>query len=214
LNPNSPREYGFETFADFLVNLQGNPLPRISNIFKQDSIPDTVLTVYMRKGVKRWRLVSIFPKGRAAAAADLALSSDQYRYLMDYIKTVRTEGSIGASFGCEGFLGGYEFESRDRPFFCTAGVRIGSVLVDGSISACPSLRDDYVQGNIYKDDFLDVWENRFYVMRNRQWAHTGECAKCKVWCYCRGNGLHLRDQKSGKLLFCNWKALQSPPTSV
>ena len=58
------------------------------------------------------------------------------------------------------------------------------------------------QGNIYKDSFWDVWENRFEPYRNRQWAKKGQCAKCKAWRYCEGNGLHLYDD-NGDLLSCS-----------
>jgi radical SAM protein with 4Fe4S-binding SPASM domain len=122
---------------------------------------------------------------------------------MDFIKATRTEGIIKASFGCEGYLGDYEFDVRDNPFFCRAGINVGSVLVDGSISACPSLRADYIQGNIYSDDFMTVWNERYQNMRDRSWLKTGKCASCKSWKYCEGNGLHLREEKTGALLCCH-----------
>jgi radical SAM enzyme (rSAM/lipoprotein system) len=154
-------------------------------------------------GVKHWRLFSIFPKGRAENNPLLKLSSGEFVRLMEFIKQTRKEGRIRASFGCEGFLGNYEMEVRDSPFFCQAGIHIGSVLVDGSISACPSLRADYIQGNIYQDDFWTVWNERYQIMRDRSWTKTGKCAVCKSYKYCQGNGLHLREEKSGKLLCCH-----------
>jgi len=36
---------------------------------------------------------------------------------------------------------------------------------------------------------------------------TGECAECKYWRFCQGNGMHLRDSE-GKLILCNLKKLQ------
>jgi radical SAM enzyme (rSAM/lipoprotein system) len=168
---------------------------------------DSIKRKLIGLGVRKWRIVSVFPKGRAAVNRELFLAPEQMMQLMEYIRKTRREGTIAASYGCEGFLGGYEMEVRDTPFFCRAGISIGSVLIDGSISACPSLRADYIQGNIHTDDFLDIWNNRFSVMRNRAWARTGECLTCKVWRHCHGNGLHLRDEKSGNLLFCNYKAL-------
>lgn len=159
-------------------------------------------------GVKRWRTVTIFPKGRAATDDELKLNSEQMNYLMNFIKMTRDEGIIIADYGCEGFLGGWELEVRNKPFFCQAGILVGSVLADGSISACPSLRADYIQGNIYKDNFMDVWENQFQVMRNRNWLKTGECKDCKEWKYCKGNGLHLRDEKTGEILSCDYNTLR------
>lgn len=158
-------------------------------------------------GVKKWRTVSIFPKGRAAEDKELKLTSLQMNDLMAFIKKTRDEGLIIPSYGCEGFLGGWELEVRNKPFFCQAGVLVGSVLIDGSISACPSLRADYIQGNIYKDNFIDIWESKFQVMRNRKWLKKGICKSCKVWKYCKGNGLHLRDEKSGEILSCDYNIL-------
>lgn len=159
------------------------------------------------KGVKRWRLLTVFPVGRAADDPELQLSNRHFREMMDFIRQTKREGRIRADFGCEGFLGNYEFDVRDDSFFCKAGVTVGSVLSDGSISACSSIRSDYHQGNIYKDDFMDVWENRFQVFRNKEWARKGECADCKVFRYCRGNGMHLRDG-DGNLLMCHMKKLR------
>ncbi|GHT01462.1 radical SAM/SPASM domain-containing protein [Bacteroidia bacterium] len=162
-------------------------------------------------GVKQWRLFSIFPKGRAENNPLLKLSPEEFTRLMEFIKQTRKEGKIKASFGCEGFLGDYELEVRDAPFFCQAGIHIGSVLVDGSISACPSLRADYIQGNIYQDDFWTVWNERYQNMRDRSWTKTGKCAACKSYKYCQGNGLHLREQQSGELLCCHLERLTPIP---
>ena len=156
-------------------------------------------------GVKSWRLFTVFPVGRAAEDPDLQLSNEQFRGLMEYIKSCRKDG-LDVSYGCEGFLGNYEGDVRNGFFFCKAGVSVGSVLADGSISACPSIRADYHQGNIYKDNFMDVWENQFRPYRNHEWMRKDECADCKWFRYCRGNGMHLRDE-NGKLILCHLKRL-------
>lgn len=160
------------------------------------------------KGVKRWRLFSVFPVGRAAYDPMMRLTNEEFRGLFDFIKQTRKEGRIHTSYGCEGFLGNYEGDVRDNFFFCNAGITTGSVLVDGSISACASIRADYHQGNIYEDDFMEVWENRYQPYRNREWMRKDECADCKYFRYCRGNGMHLRDG-NGKLLLCHLKRLQA-----
>lgn len=153
------------------------------------------------KGVKRWRIVAVFPVGRAASDPDMHLTSEEYRGILDFIKQIREEGIIRASYGCEGFMGNYEGDIRDYFFGCQAGVTVGSVLVDGSISACASIRFNFNQGNIYQDDFMDVWLNKFQPYRNREWMRKGECADCKYFRYCRGNGMHLRDD-DGNLIVC------------
>lgn len=58
---------------------------------------------------------------------------------------------------------------RDTFFACRAGISVGSVLIDGAISACPSIRADYHQGNIYENDFMEVWNHRFKPYRDREW---------------------------------------------
>ena len=174
------------------------------NYEKLDEIGDFLIS----KGVGRWRLFTVFPVGRAAYDPMMRLTDEQFRGVFDFIKRTRKEGRIRADYGCEGFLGNYEGEVRNRLFSCQAGVTVGSVLCDGSISACTSLRANYHQGNIYQgDDFMDVWENRYAVYRNREWMRTGDCASCSYWRYCQGNGMHLRDD-DGQLLLCHLKRLQ------
>ena len=160
-----------------------------------------------KAGVRRWRLFTIFPVGRAARYPELQLEDRDFMGLMEFIKQVRQEGKITASYGCEGFLGNYEAEVRDSFYTCNAGISVASVLADGSISACPSIRSDYSQGNIYKDDFMYVWEHRFKPFRDRAWMKKGRCASCLFFRYCEGNGMHLHDS-NGDLLFCHLERLK------
>ena len=159
-------------------------------------------------GLKRWRIATVFAKGRAKQHDILFLSDAQFAEVFEFIRETRKQGRIRANYSCEGFLGSLEGEVRDYPFFCRAGTNIASVLVDGSISACPSLRADFIQGNIYRDDFWTIWRSKFQNMRDRRWMKTGACAKCKDWKYCQGNGLHLRDEKTGDLLLCHLDRLR------
>ena len=162
----------------------------------------------IKKGVTHWRLATIFPVGRGGQDERLRLSKEQFRGLMEFIRLTREEGRIRASYGCEGFLGPYEGKVRDWAFRCAAGVTVGSVLVDGSISACTSIRHNYKQGNIYEDDFMEIWENRFQKHRDHTWMKRDECTNCRHWRFCEGNGLHLRDD-DGRLLFCHMKQLEN-----
>lgn len=163
------------------------------------------------QGVVRWRIFSICPIGRARTNPELDLSGAQLREVLDLIADCRREGIIKASFGCEGFLGNYESEVRDGFFFCRAGIHIASVLADGSVCACPNIdRKAFVQGNIYQDDFIDIWNRRFEKMRNRAWTRTGLCAHCREFKWCKGNGIHLRDVENGDVLRCHYQMLQNP----
>ena len=154
-------------------------------------------------GLKHWRIFTIFPAGRAAKDPQMILTSKEYRGVMDFIRQTRSEGCIDLSYSCEGFLGDYETVVRDKPFRCDAGLSVASILADGGISGCLSIRSNYRQGNIATDQFWDVWQNRFQLYRNRTWLHTGPCAHCEMLRYCDGNGLHLRDE-GGQLTLCNY----------
>ena len=159
-------------------------------------------------GVKNWRIFTIFPVGRAAQFPEFQLSNEEFTFVLDFIRSTRKENRIHLSYGCEGFLGEYEMEVRDHFYECYAGVNVASVLADGSISACPSIRANFHQGNIYKDDFMDVWNNRFRNFRNREWARKGICADCSMFRYCEGNGMHLHDDDD-KLLVCHYRRINS-----
>lgn len=153
-------------------------------------------------GVKAWRIFTVFPVGRGATDPALQLTPEQYKALMEFIVACRKEGRIKATYGCEGFLGPYEGKVRDHLFSCQAGLSIASVRIDGSISGCTSIRSSFGQGNIYEDDFVEVWENRFGLFRDHTPFKTGPCATCKWWKKCQGNGMHLRGE-NGELLLCN-----------
>lgn len=131
-------------------------------------------------GVTHWRLFTVFPMGRAANNTELQLTSEQFRLLMKFIREERGKGDIRVSYSCEGYLGDYELRVRDYPFFCGAGINTASVRYDGAISGCLSIRSRFDQGNIYNDNFMDVWNNRFGVFRNREWMKQGTCSNCKV----------------------------------
>ena len=160
----------------------------------------------MGLGVRSWRLFSIFPMGRASKNTDLQLTDEQFQCLLNFIEEERTKKVMDISFACEGFLGRYEGKVRDHFFYCRSGVEVASIRCNGAISGCTSVRSNMDQGSIYTDDLWDVWQNRFQNMRDRSWAHKGQCKSCKVWRYCEGNGLHLYDDK-GELLTCHYHRL-------
>ena len=159
-------------------------------------------------GVRNWRLITIDPMGRAAENPELLLTAEQHRQVLEYIRNKRKQG-VHISYSCEGFIPDYELEVRDHLFHCAAGVSVASILIDGSISACTSVRGKYYQGNIYHDDFWDVWENRFEPYRNREWMRKQEpCNTCKLFRYCEGGGMHLR-REDGSLMLCHHNKLKA-----
>lgn len=157
-------------------------------------------------GVRHWRVFGIDPMGRAATNPELLLTDEQFRGLMDFIAAEREQGRH-VSYSCEGYLGSYEGRVRDHLYHCAAGISIASILIDGSISACTSIRGKYYQGNIYRDSFWEVWEHGFKPYRDRSWMKKQTpCKDCKAFAFCEGNGMHLR-REDGSLMLCHLERL-------
>ena len=158
-------------------------------------------------GVRHWRIFTIIPIGRAATDPDMHLSDEEFTALMDFIERKRADkdAPVRVTFSCEGYLGRYENRVRDVLYFCHAGINIASVLIDGRICACPNVdRDVFSQGNIYEDNFFQVWEERFQPFRDRRWTRKGRCADCKVWRDCLGNGMHNWHGDCAEVLNCHY----------
>jgi radical SAM enzyme (rSAM/lipoprotein system) len=170
-----------------------------------------ILALLRDAGVPAWRLFSIFPKGRARGNPELLLSGRQVKELLEWIRATRLglEGSrFAVDFSCEGFLPPrVDRAVRFEPYFCRAGISIGSVLFDGSIAACPNIDRSLVQGNILEDDFKAVWDGRFSAFRDRGWMRRGPCASCGQWRRCLGNSLHLWDFDRGETALCHHRLL-------
>ena len=167
---------------------------------------EEILALLGKAGVKAWRLFTIAPIGRAATDHSLQLSDTQVKEMMDFIvrhRQVKDSLPI-VQFSCEAYTGPYECKVRQAPFFCRAGINIASILIDGSIGACPNIDRRYVQGNIYKDNFSDVWESRFQIYRDRKWMRTGPCAGCKAYQDCIGGAFHLRQPGLEGPLVCHF----------
>jgi radical SAM enzyme (rSAM/lipoprotein system) len=168
------------------------------NIGELNQIKELLISI----GVKRWRLFMIDPIGRAAENPELLLNSEQFKQILDFIVENRNSGKISTSYGCDGYLNEYETKVREGFLFCRAGIHVASVLSNGDIGACPNINRGFVQGNIYKDNFLDIWNNKFEIYRNRKHFKTGECKSCKEWKNCRSDGMHLHEPGNENVLVC------------
>ena len=99
-------------------------------------------------------------------------------------------------------------EVREHPFFCGAGINVASIRYDGAISGCLSIRSHFDQGNIYRDSFMNVWNQRFDMFRGREWMRQAECKDCKVWNLCRGGAMHLRNE-DGVMAGCSYLKIKN-----
>lgn len=163
-------------------------------------------TLLKNMGVPAWRLFSIFPKGRAKTNGELILSDPETEQMFQWIAHRRRDNhdnGFNLEFCCEGYLPSkIDRAVRNDPYFCRAGISIGSVLCDGAISACPNITRSLVQGNIRTDDFQTVWENKYQPFRDRNWMKQNECNDCKEWKRCLGNSMHLWDDELNRTVRC------------
>jgi len=165
-------------------------------------------------GARYWRVFNIFPIGRAAGNEDVLLSPDQFRGVVAAMAVLRERGAregMEVNLSEEGFLG-WDYESRVRttPYFCRAGINIAGIMADGTIAACPNLPPWMGQGNLYRDDFNDVWEHRYQIFRDRSWMGKGPCAGCEQFSICQGNSLHVWDTEKNGPVWCHYDLLNSP----
>lgn len=158
--------------------------------------------ILIANGIRHWRLFTIAPIGRAADNKELQLTRQQLEAMLQFIADTRQEGRIDLKFSCEAYTGKYEERIRDSYFFCRAGINIGSVLINGDICACPNVDRSFVQGNIYQDHLMEIWDNKFSVMRDRNWMKCGVCTKCKDFKQCLGGALHLRPTVNESIRRC------------
>lgn len=167
---------------------------------------DAIRAMLIDLGIKAWRLFSIAPIGRAATDPELMLTDAQLQQLMSWIADTRAkfgDDELSLEFSCEGYVpAALDKQIRQEPYFCRAGISIGSVLCDGAISACPNISRDLVQGNIRQDNFAEVWDQRFQKFRDRSWMRQGPCKDCGEWNRCQGNSMHLWSPEQGQTARC------------
>jgi radical SAM protein with 4Fe4S-binding SPASM domain len=164
-------------------------------------------------GVDAWRLLTVFPKGRALLNPALVVNRDLLLRLFEYIAARRADSpSMLISYSEEGFIGpGWESAVRDHKFECSAGRTVGGLLADGSFSACPSLSRSWIQGHLNEVSFPVAWKTRYAPMRSREDLRCGVCMDCSVWEGCNGGSLHLRDSVHSKLSVCHYRLLHGHP---
>ena len=181
------------------------------NRYNADDLPD-VLEMIERLGVRYWRIGTVAPIGRAKDQPELLVTGQQLDSALRFIEKHRGgRGKLDISYACEGWLGErHEPRARKHRFACWAGIRTASILANGDIASCPDIpRGWLTQGNIRQDDFMDVWENRFQVFRDRRWMKTGDCVDCDHWRICGGGGLHFYDPEAGQLARCHHRLMEA-----
>jgi radical SAM protein with 4Fe4S-binding SPASM domain len=154
--------------------------------------------------IDSWRVVNMEPMGRAKDFPELLLTDDDYRTLFEFIRNKRIAGEPVA-YGCSHYLGmEYEREVRDWYYLCTAGLYTASISTNGDIVACLDIerRPEFVQGNILRDRFSDVWKNKFQIFRRDLSDDNAVCQKCDQKEFCHGDSYHSWDFDKNEPQLC------------
>ena len=165
---------------------------------------DALFAIFDKKPIDSWRVINIEPMGRAKQYPDLLLTKEDYRTMFEFIRNKRIAGEP-VCYGCSHYLGmEYEREVRDWYYHCTAGTYIASIMANGDITACLDIerRPEFIQGNILRDRFKDVWENGFQIFRKDLCEENAKCAACPEKQFCHGDSYHSWDFDKHEPLLC------------
>ena len=191
----------------------------VKNLLEQDFEAVQVTTVVTKKNIDQldelfelmteldvdsWRVINIEPIGRALSLDGYTLSPEEYRRMFDYIAEKRREG-YPVMYGCQHYLGlQYESEVRSWYFLCNAGVYTASILANGDVMGCLDIerRPETIEGNILRDDFIDLWENHFEIYRDPLWRKNEKCAACDARDFCEGGAYHSWNYDENRPMVC------------
>lgn len=146
--------------------------------------------------IDSWRVIGVEPIGRALEKPELAMTSEDQKRLMDFIRSKRAE-DMPVTYGCSHYLGlDYEREVRDWYFLCQAGITTASITSTGDVTACLDIdrnQPGVVQGNVQSRRFSDIWEKEFKIFRYDKADEDPKCRDCKSRKYCMGGSCHTWD---------------------
>ena len=165
---------------------------------------DEMFELVRKLDVDSWRVINIEPIGRALNLDGYTLNAEEYRRMFDFIKEKRRAG-YPVLYGCSHFLGTeYEREVRDWYFLCNAGIYTASIMANGDITACLDIerRPETIQGNILRDDFTDVWRNRFRLYRTSLADKNEACRTCADRDFCDGGSYHSWNYDNNRQMVC------------
>lgn len=192
--------------ANFVKHIQ------VTTVFHKENINELekLYEIMLELGLDSWRIATIDPIGRAKENNQLLLNGDEIRRLLDFIKKNKKNKKLEITFSCPGFLGlEYEGEVRDNYFFCGAGINIASILYNGDLFVCPNVprKKELIQGNIKKENFKNIWDNKYKQFRNKNRTKCDICEKCEHWEFCLGGALHTWDFEDNVQNKCPYKMI-------
>lgn len=168
---------------------------QVTTVFNKNNISELekLYNLMLDLNLNSWRLISMDPIGRANENNELLLQSEDLKILLNFIRKKNKSKKLELQYGCPSFLGlKYEKEVRKSYFYCRTGINIASILFNGDLFVCPNVprRKELIQGNIKKNRFSDIWNNKYGPFRTKQRTKCNNCEKCTYWEYCLGGSYH------------------------
>lgn len=186
---------------DFVEHIQVTFIATKNNICE---LPEVYRLLSMLE-IDSLRISGIDPIGRAKDNEKLMLSQEDYLFLFDFIKKHKYS-SLPVIWSCTHYFGNTErtLDPTGKIFSCYTGIHVASVLSNGDIFGCPNIprRKELIQGNVLKDDFCEVWKNKFEFYRNPNRTKAKQCEECEYWNYCKGDSFHTFDFETNTPQFC------------
>ncbi len=189
--------------------------PEIITVIHKNNIHQLqdIYRLLVEMDVYAWRIVSMDPMGRGSEEKELLLDGIELKRLLEYVRDKRNDNtcSMLVNYGCSHFLSfEYENEVRDYYFQCIAGTKTASIRANGNIVACLDIepRADLVQGNVDKDNFAEVWEDKFRIFRTDRTEGSSTCKGCEHRYICRGDSAHTWNYDMHEPLYCAFRMME------
>ena len=163
--------------------------------------------------INKWRIVSVDPIGRAKDNQDILLDKNGLLRMYKFIEHIKlTNPDMDMRYGCIHFLGTAlePIIHDDIPFICDTGINTASILANGDIFVCTNVerRPELIQGNVRKDNFIDVWEHRYKPFRKLTRTQNNKCKNCIDRKLCFGDAFHTWNFTDNEPNFCIHKIFQ------
>lgn len=200
---------GLELTHDRIRGVKGafHKIINCMNIMKEAGQPFVVLTtvnslnirelpaimnLLLSLGVTRWRAQPLIPMGRAKGSIELEMKDEDMLELGRFIRNYRVNAEkngleITPADGLQ-----YIDESwmPELPWTgCSAGWITCGITSDGKIKGCLSLSDEWIEGDLRKEDLWDIWfrPGSFACTRNFTKNQLGDnCRFCDKALDCLG----------------------------
>ncbi|MBR6940804.1 MAG: radical SAM protein [Clostridia bacterium] len=181
---------------NFVDHLQVTFVANKRNVYEFEEL----YAILDKIGLDSIRVSNIDPIGRALDNQNLLLNREELLYFTSLVNKFNSgKGRTRIVWSCPHYLGDMV---NHRRFFCFSGIYGASILNNGDIYVCSNVpkRPEFIQGNILKDSFSEVWKNGFKFFRNR--PLPAKCKDCEYKDDCKGDSLHTMDFNTDTPLFC------------